>query len=67
GFMELYINGEKFINNELLTEPFYFTKIDESGYKYEEDILSFKTSLKIPNTQPMYCYGHMTYVVELFL
>ncbi|MGR5445576.1 hypothetical protein ACPV47_11800 [Vibrio jasicida] len=66
-FMELYINDVKFESNEQLDTPFSLTGVDGNSFKNATDKFTLKTGIAIPNDKPLYCHGHVNYVVELFL
>lgn len=67
GFMDLYINDVKFESNEKLDEPFSLTGVDGQNFKNATDKFTLKTGQTIPKNKPVYCHGHVNYVVELFL
>ncbi|HDM8224805.1 TPA: hypothetical protein P0E24_002348 [Vibrio campbellii] len=66
-FMELYINDVKFESNEQLDTPFSLTGLDGNSFKNATDKFTLKTGIAIPKDKPVYCHGHVNYVVELFL
>ncbi|MFB1076386.1 hypothetical protein [Photobacterium damselae] len=66
--IDLYINNEKFISNEILSDKsFAFSELDSNNLKQNTDIFTLKTNRKIPRSKPVFCTGHVDYVIELFL